>query len=466
MKFQHKLSKRFLILFLALLLLFGAVMLFWSFCLMRDSTISYNRNLYSTLYMKIVADAEDDRYSDKDIAEISHICQDFIDSLFIWEIEVHVLTMDGQTLYSSEPQMVLPSRLWEEPKQSVFFYDEIIGRQLFLSSLIPSKEGSLHLIYSVGMGELYRNLGPIAIFLLLFLLLSGLFVSFLILSFSRKISIPLEQLADSAQGWDETQELARPDTCSEITEIRVLYSAFEKMTMTVKARMEELKQQRDAKQRFIDSLTHEIRTPLTSIIGYASLLEKTSFNAERLRSGLHMIHENGRRIEALTESLTRLLSLEVDEIKEDSVSLRTLLTHIRDSFAIKIEAAAIDLRIVGDDLTLHTDRELFTIMVSNFLDNAIKAVSDCPNKTIRLEIEEASLRIRDTGKGIPAEDLDKIFEPFFMVDRSRRRSMGGFGLGLAISDRIRRRLDMEVLVQSEPDKGTCITILFPQKALV
>ena len=465
MKFQKKLSITFMKVFFAMFFMFGFGMIIWSCKSTLKDTISYNLNIYATLLTKMdgVEGAPDSR---KDAAKLEQIGSNFLESLYSPDIEIFIKSEDGKDIYSSQPGRKLPEngRYYAETADQVEY--KIIGKYLYISSLVSYHTDTYYLNYSVDISSVYTRILQYAVFLLLFLIGSGIVAAYVITSFSKRVTKPLDELAEAVQKWDDSGKLEFQENSSDITEIHILFSSFQKMENEIQEKIEELQQQNDEKQRFIDSLTHEIRTPLTSIIGYSSLMESMPYEKEKAKMSFHMIHDNGIRLRELTENLVRLISLKEDEIRLEQFSLYDLLVELRNTFAVRGKEENAEIEISGEDIMLVTDRGLFGMMISNFVDNALKAVKNMPTKRINLIINTSSICVSDTGKGIPAEDIDKIFEPFFMVDRSRKRDTGGFGLGLSINDSIRRKLDMKIEVKSKVGQGTTIIVEFPEKAVL
>ena len=464
MKFQKKLAITFMRLFLIILTVIGVFISAWSIHSTLKDTVSYNLNLYAILY----ADMEsrmDQAESETTESKMTCICDDFVESLFSPDIEVFVTTKEGKEVYSSENNRTIPDDPKCYPSEREYIYNTIIGKYLYISSIVSYDECEYYLIYSADISNVYRRIGKYIMFWLFFLILSAMVSAWMIVSFSQKVSRPIQELTVRLQNRESGRSMEPISNQQEIIEMNQLFSAYQEMNQKIEDQIAELESKNDEKQRFIDSLTHEIRTPLTSIIGYSSLMENMQFEEKKARESFHTIHENGVRIQNLTENLVRMISVKTDEKQFEQFSLEQLLMQIRNSFALRMKEDAVDIDIDGEDIILFTDKELFRIMVSNFVDNAMKAVREQPEKKIILRIEKSSLSVIDTGKGIPKEDIEKVFEPFFMVDRSRKKDMGGFGLGLSISDNIRKKLGMKIAVKSRIGEGTMITIEFPPESI-
>ncbi|MBX7286890.1 HAMP domain-containing sensor histidine kinase, partial [Clostridium chauvoei] len=250
---------------------------------------------------------------------------------------------------------------------------------------------------------------------------------------------------------------------SNIEELNTISTNFNIMSEEIKNKILLLSRENLSKQRFINNLTHEIKTPLTSIIGYSSLMVNKKINdIDLIHKSFETIYNDGKRIESLTTNLIKLITLDKINLDIEDVSIISVLEDIKNTIKIKLIENNINLSIHGFDFVLKTDRYLLTTLLSNFIDNSIKALSNNSvlEKNIIIVLNKNSLVIKDSGIGIPKEDLDKIFEPFYMVNKSRVHSIGGFGLGLTICLKIIEILDIKFYISSTPNKGTTIKLHF------
>lgn len=458
MTFQRKLFVRFTSLFLAVLTVFGAALILGLWRSSIDDAVASNMNMFGTL-ISMIDQAPAGENSEMDQQVLSEVGENFVFSLFTVQASVMIQDVDHQEIYCSEPRISWPDYDNYYPEDDLIWYD-VIGENVVISTRLHAREETYFVRYYAGIHDVYERLWHSVAILIAADILAAILSAWVIALFSRRITRPLSDLAVQVQQIGITGKSMDQPVVSDITEIQQLSDSFQQMSGEIASQMDALKAQNEAKQRFIDGLTHEIRTPLTSIIGYSSLLLCRPADAQTTKSSLRAIHDNGLRIQNLTENMVKLISLSRDELNESTFSLSELLGEIQSDFQGRLEEYGGALSIRGEDIRLHTDRELLRMLISNFTDNAVKAVAETPEKRVILEIKKEGLIVSDTGKGIPAEDLEKIFEPFFMVDRSRKRSMGGFGLGLAISDSIMRLLGITVTVQSEPGKGTEINLTF------
>lgn len=318
------------------------------------------------------------------------------------------------------------------------------------------------LIYTTDITDVYKAQRRYIGSLLIFDAIGGVLIAIFIMIISKGISKPLSSLTESVnQIAAGDLEVKLPED-GDTAEVRQLSVSVGIMQEQIRNRIGELQERNEEQERFIGSLTHEIRTPLTSIIGYSSLLGPFAKDPQ-MKEGLSMIHSGGVRIQKLTESLIRLLTVDKEEIKPEPTDLRELCDKVAEQYKLKAEEKGITLTVRADkaESMVSTDAGLASILISNLVDNAMKATWDCQIREVEIICNGSSVTVKDTGKGIPREEISKIFEPFFMVDKSRKHTYGGFGLGLAICAKIKDVLGLKMEIQSQVGIGTEVTVQFP-----
>lgn len=246
-------------------------------------------------------------------------------------------------------------------------------------------------------------------------------------------------------------------------EIALLARRFNYMADEVEDRIEELEKVSSARQRFINNITHEMRTPLTSIIGYAELIRSNPQNREIHDKGLRYIYDEGKRLETLNKRLADIIIFENMTLKLEDIDLDDLLERIIAISSHKASEKDIVFKLDNTTLKFTGDPQLLTVVLCNLVDNAIKASELSGRIELGAYLEEGCLRIyvRDFGKGIPQALMEKVTEPFFTSDSSRNRNHSGLGLGLSICDQITKLHKGQLLISSEVDKGTCVEIECP-----
>jgi len=248
-------------------------------------------------------------------------------------------------------------------------------------------------------------------------------------------------------------------------EIGELGRSFNIMAEAVQEKMATLKKEACAREKFIDNLTHELKTPLTSIIGYADMLRSKELDKETVFESSNYIYEEGKRLEGVSQKLMDLLLLKRFNFTFLKCNAPDLL---KDTAMVCMPLFANDnvkLVVNGDSCIIEVEKDLFKTMMINFVENARKA--SYPNSVVKMKgrkiLAYYVFEVRDYGKGIPAEELDKICEPFYMVDKSRARQQRSVGLGLALCLEIANLHAMKLRIHSKINEGTVIRAILPIK---
>ncbi len=225
-----------------------------------------------------------------------------------------------------------------------------------------------------------------------------------------------------------------------------------------------LKTVADGRKQFVDSLAHELKTPLTSILCFADLLriKKNVSESERIEySGI--IVDEARRIRGLSSKLLELAVAENGELDLEKTSVADILTEAAAVLSPALEAKGIKLITEFEDGTVLCDRELFKSLIYNLTDNAAKASE--AGQSVRLQSKAEPngivITVKDEGIGMTADVLRKISAPFYMADKSRSRKAGGAGLGLSLCVEIARRHGARITMKSRPGKGTSVFLTVP-----
>lgn len=228
---------------------------------------------------------------------------------------------------------------------------------------------------------------------------------------------------------------------------------------------EDIEQNARMRQEFTANVSHELKTPLTAISGYAELIENGMISSEsEIRRMAGEIHSNSGRLITLINDVIRLS--ELDEEQEETLQ-RVPLSVVAESsvkmLQINAQKHQVTLNFEGEDVYVWGTRQMVDEVVYNLCDNAIRYNKENGSVTVRVRNQNhhAILTVEDTGIGIPEECQERIFERFYRVDKSRSKSTGGTGLGLAIVKHLLVRLKGELSLVSRIGEGTTITIVFP-----
>lgn len=247
------------------------------------------------------------------------------------------------------------------------------------------------------------------------------------------------------------------------------YEELSPLLYRIYAQQQKIKRQVQSEEQhrreFTANVSHELKTPLQSIIGSAELLENGIVKQEDIPRFVGHIHKEASRLVCLIDDIIRLSQLdEKVEMPKEEVSLRALSEEVYETLFEVAKRRHISIEITGDDGMIKGVRRLLYEIVYNLCDNAVKYNYAGGNVNISIEdkMEEVCLKVQDTGIGIAKEYQDKIFERFYRVDKSHSKQSGGTGLGLSIVKHAVQYHHGNIVIESELKKGTMILISFPK----
>ncbi|MBQ9773371.1 MAG: PAS domain-containing sensor histidine kinase [Clostridia bacterium] len=245
-----------------------------------------------------------------------------------------------------------------------------------------------------------------------------------------------------------------------VTDGRVAGLALLVFDITEKEKAEKMRQE------FTANVSHELKTPLHSISGYAELLSGGMVKPEDVPKFSERIYAEARRMITLVEDIIKLSRLDEgsSDTQRETVDLYALCSATVQSLSPFAAEAGVQLTLQGTSAPLFGIRQFLSLIIYNLCDNAIKY--NRPGGSVTVSVtntpEYAVLAIRDTGIGIPEEEQERVFERFYRVDKSHSKSMGGTGLGLSIVKHAAKLHGASIKLASIPDVGTTVTVYFPK----
>ena len=243
-------------------------------------------------------------------------------------------------------------------------------------------------------------------------------------------------------------------------EIGELAVSFNRMADAIARNVQELEAAARRQEDFTGSFVHELKTPLTSIIGYADMLRSRDLPEEKRFKAASYIFSEGKRLENLSLALMSLLVVGHTRAEVKNVNMSLLCRQAGGSALPAMAAQDLRLVVQAEEAVLPGDPALLQTLLQNLLDNARKASE--PDTVVVLEGRRTPagyrITVTDQGRGIPEEELDKITEAFYMVDKSRSRAQGGAGLGLALCKEIAALHQGELRFESQVGLGTKVTV--------
>ena len=227
----------------------------------------------------------------------------------------------------------------------------------------------------------------------------------------------------------------------------------------------------DMRREFVADVSHELKTPITSIMGYSDTLLEGEYDKETQERFLKVIATESRRMAKLVTDLLTLSRFDNNQILQEKTrfDLGELVKQCQESLEIQISGKnhKVECFVTADVPPVYADREGIQRVIINILTNAIKYTPEGGNIKIYVGFvyNDAYIKVIDNGLGIPEEDLKRIFERFYRVDKARTRKMGGTGLGLSIAKEILDRNGGNIDIKSEEGKGTEVVIRIPTKEI-
>ncbi len=270
---------------------------------------------------------------------------------------------------------------------------------------------------------------------------------------------PIRLLAGATRKMAEGDYSYRAQVVSS-DELGALTEDFNSMANVLENTIGELQEEIRAREDFIAAFAHELKTPLTAIIGYADLLRSRKLDEEKHFLSSNYIYTEGKRLENMSFRLLDIIVTKREQIETQPIAAESLFQYLQDMFDGNTEQ---QVDIMFEPATVYGEVNLIKSVLLNLVDNACKASSQ--GGVIEVDgacREEGYLfQVRDYGVGIPEEELKKVTEAFYMVDKSRSRSKNGAGLGLALCVEILRLHNSVIKIESKVGEGTSISFYLP-----
>jgi len=351
---------------------------------------------------------------------------------------------------------------FDVPYDLLFFPDESVMniadrkiedvRNLFVSSKIPEYE---HLIFvyvrNINELDVYRTeIGNMFLWLnIAVCTVLGISIFLLLKHMTRPIK-KLNEITNQIAGgaYEKRVNIQRNDELGELSR------TFNTMADSVETNM-------NKKQQFIDNLSHEIKTPVTAILGYSDFLLKTNSDKKSRALAAEHLHDAAERLNQLSSKLLDITFLRREQIDFKTIDISKLFSSFENLIRPSLTERKLNLKTIAEVDSISGDETLIISLLTNLVENAARA--SLPNSTITVKAYSKGnpvIEVQDTGCGMDAQELDKITEPFYRVDKSRSRSFGGAGLGLGICKLIADLHGAKLEVISKPSAGTTVKIIF------
>ena len=385
---------------------------------------------------------------------------EFFDGLQLADCRLTWIAADGAVLYDSASTGDLDNHLdREEIRQALATgqgdstrYSNTLTEQLFYHArLLPDGtvlrlSTSRYTVWVLLMGVLQ----PVLVVALLAILLSLL----LAYRLSARLTRPLNDV-----------DLNDPLKNVEYEELRPLLSRIDAQQEQLRRDKQQLEKTEQIRREFTANVSHELKTPLHSISGYAELLANDMVKPQDVQPFAGKIYSESRRMSSLVEDIISLSQLDAGapEMPREECDLYLIAQNAVDSLSLAAEEAGVTVSLSGESARLNGVPQLLYGICYNLCDNAIKYNREkgIVSVSVRDGEQEAVLTVSDTGIGIPPEHQQRIFERFYRVDKSRSKAVGGTGLGLSIVKHSALIHKAKIELTSSPD-GSTFTLRFPK----
>lgn len=372
-----------------------------------------------------------------------------------------VFIMDGETVYSNInllPETILPVTGHEQQT----YLGETDGRHILIvgsGTVANDKEAMIYVVEDVS--SIYNDITRMAWRFIAICATGTLAGAVLIILLVRKATKPLHVLSETTKRISGGEYARRAEIASH-DEIGSLAADFNAMADAVETHIAELTETAERQRLFIGGVTHELKTPLATMLIHSDTLLNAKVDRRQTEISLRHINNQCRWLERMTQKLLRLITLKED-IRPCETNVSELFDDVVESTAKTMQERMTPLKIECETDTLMVDADLIRSALINLVDNASKA-SDA-GRTVVLKAYGRTIEVVDSGKGIPENEIARITEPFYMIDPSRNRKNGGSGLGLALVCEIVRAHGAALSIESEVGKGTVVKIEFPENNL-
>ena len=372
-------------------------------------------------------------------------------------IRISIITPDGEVIYDNNANIgKMGNHLdREEIKEALetgsgqaVRKSSTLEKSLYYHAILLEDGNILRAAREVNniLSIFYSSIPVIFVMVVLLFLLCMLIAGY----FTKKLLEPIEYLANNL---DEDKRI---ETYSELTPfMNTIYKQHEDIMKGARMR-----------QDFTANVSHELKTPLTSISGYSELIENGMATDDDIRRFAKEIHKNSSRLLTLINDIIRLSELDATDASHtlEPIDLYPIAETCVNMLQINAEKHKVSLSFEGEHAEVMSTKEMMEELVYNLCDNALRYNNE--NGTVHVSLKEVEdkvvLSVKDTGIGIPKDHQGRVFERFYRVDKSRSKSTGGTGLGLAIVKHIVVQSNAEIALQSEKGTGTEIEIIFPK----
>ena len=437
---KNKIQREFILVALSSILLTTVLVTAVFSGFFRNEILDELRTCARVIQSAGIFDGQEEVYTDVGADELRITLID-TDGTVIYDNDVAVGDLDN---HGNRPEVELAS---EQGEGLAVRRSNTLDRDAFYYA-VQQEDGTVLRVAkeASSVWDIFRSALPISLALALLILILCILLSARV---TKSLMAPITQLAEHL---DEEETMP-------------VYKEMIPFVNTIRKQHDDIMRNAKMRQDFTANVSHELKTPLTSISGYAELIEHNMVSQTDIPRFAGEIHRSATRLLTTINDIIKLSELDVMETTTlvlDRLPLYQMAENCVDMLQVNAEKHQVTLKLEGEPAYIMGNREMVDEVLYNLCDNAIRYNNINGSVVVRVkpEGEKVRLCVEDTGIGIPEKHQSRVFERFYRVDKSRSKATGGTGLGLAIVKHIVAQHEAEMKLESEPGKGTRITILF------
>lgn len=387
--------------------------------------------------------------------ETSDINPDNIDlSTDISELRVTWVDTDGTVLYDNDASTTALGNHSDRPEIQEAFENGVgecvrrsntMNKNTFYYAVLLDNKTVLRVSTEVGsIWSVFLAVSPMIMLIVIIIVIVCIALSHML---TRQLIAPIEKMAQNM----EDASMEPP------------YKELVPFASMIRKQHTDILSAAKARQDFSANVSHELKTPLTAISGYAELIEAGMVDEEKQKHFIQEIRKNAQRLLSLINDIIRLSELDRTDSQStfDKFDLNEIVSECMEALDVNAKNRQVTLEYTGEKCNICGSKEMMRELTDNLVQNAIRY--NKPNGSVWVEVhggDQPRLVVKDNGIGIPADEQQRIFERFYRVDKSRSKATGGTGLGLAIVKHIVEIHDAKLSLESELGQGTTITVNF------
>ena len=387
--------------------------------------------------------------------ETSDINPDNIDlSTDISELRVTWVDTDGTVLYDNDASTTVLGNHSDRPEIQEAFENGVgecvrrsdtMNKNTFYYAVLLDNKTVLRVSTEAGsIWSVFLAVSPMIMLIVIIIVVVCIALSHML---TRQLIAPIEKMAQNM----EDASMEPP------------YKELVPFASMIRKQHTDILSAAKARQDFSANVSHELKTPLTAISGYAELIEAGMVDEEKQKHFIQEIRKNAQRLLSLINDIIRLSELDRTDSQStfDKFDLNEIVLECMEALDVNAKNRQVTLEYTGEKCNICGSKEMMRELTDNLVQNAIRY--NKPNGSVWVEVhggDQPRLVVKDNGIGIPADEQQRIFERFYRVDKSRSKATGGTGLGLAIVKHIVEIHDAKLSLESELGQGTTITVNF------